>query len=33
VLGRGAAAPRFRVGDQVDVRFGGPPATAYAIGS
>ncbi|WP_380166047.1 ABC transporter ATP-binding protein [Jannaschia sp. R86511] len=30
LLVRAAAAPRFRIGDEVDVRFGGPAATAYA---
>jgi iron(III) transport system ATP-binding protein len=29
ILVRRAAAPQFRVGDQVDLRFGGPPATTY----
>jgi iron(III) transport system ATP-binding protein len=29
LLVRGPAGPRFRVGDQVDVRFAGPSATAY----
>ena len=31
LLVRGAAAPRFRIGDEVAVRFGGPATTAYPV--